>query len=95
MPVVHIVQLDLHEIPFELIVSGEQVIEHFHISVVGKAQMPDTSRFPFFKQKVEQSVIEKTLHQKGHTTPNTHDMEQVIIEVIGLQVLERPAIHLY
>ena len=47
MTVIHIVELNLHEIPAEFVVAREQIVESLDIAVIGKSQIADASRLAF------------------------------------------------
>ena len=51
MPPVHVVQLDLYEVPFQFVVAGEQVVEYFDVSMIGESEVADASGFALFQQE--------------------------------------------
>ena len=89
---VDVIELDLHEIPFDLIVPRKQVIEDLDIAVIRESQVSDTSRFAFGNEKIEHPVIEIASFQRLHTA-HTDAVKQQVVEIIDLQLLERIAVH--
>ena len=101
---VHIVHLDLDEIPERtaalggiLIVEFQQVVEYLLVAVERKAQVPDAARVALFQQEIEDPVFEETLLQDLHAgkiaARSAYRVKQVIVEMIDLQRFEGMPVH--
>lgn len=56
MAIVHIVELNLYEIPLELIVARQEIVEYLYVAVIRKSEIADASRLTLFQQEVEQPL---------------------------------------
>ena len=92
MPPVGIVELDLHEIPVYVVVHGQYFIEHVRCSVKRKSQVPDTPGLAFFHQKINHTVVDVPCPECLDAAI-ADGVQQIIIDVVHLQVLERFPIH--
>lgn len=92
MPPVGIVELDLHEIPVYAVVHGQYFIKHVRCSVKRKPQVPDTPGLAFFHQKINHTVVDVPCPECLDAAI-ADGVQQIIIDVVHLQVLERFPIH--
>ena len=88
---VGIVQLNLHEVPVHLVVHGQCPVEFLFCTVERPAQVTNTSGFALLEQEVEQTVVKETALQAAFSGSTQH-VQQVIVDVVHLQVLQRVVI---
>lgn len=94
---VKIVELNLHEIPFEFIVSGEQIIKHFNIAVVRKTEIAYASGLALLKQIVEHTVFHIPVLKAFHSfsgVAHAYAVKEQVIDIVDLQLFERVFVHL-
>ena len=89
---IHIIKLYLYKIPFHFIVQGECIIICVYRTVKRESQIADTPRLPLFQQKFHHSVINIPCLESLRSA-TTDGVEQIVIDIIRLQILERLAIH--
>ena len=77
MSPIHVIELDLHEVPMYLFVHLQHTIEHFNIAMKGPAEMPDSSPFPFFEQEIEHPILYETPVEQVHSAA-TYAVQEVI-----------------
>ena len=87
------VHLYLHEVPVILIIMLDEPVKDLDIAVIGESQVTDSPSLALLEQEVEHTVIQKARTEVLHTLA-THTMEQIVIDVVNLQLLERVVIHL-
>ncbi len=90
---VEVVELYLHKVPLALVMAGEEVVEHLDIAMVGEAEILDASSLAFSQHEVEHAVVQIARRETLHASL-PYGMEQIIVDVIHTQFLERVAIHL-
>ena len=84
MAVVYIIQLDLHEIPFEFIVAWEHIIKSFNIAMIREAEISYSAGFTLLKKEIENAAVEESLVKGTYTASKAHNVQQVIVDIIGL-----------
>ena len=95
MSPVHVVQLDLHEIPVVFVVVVDEPVEDLHVSVIGEAQVTDASLLLLFYQPVQDAIVHKPLVEFLLCIAATADgMQQQIVDIFHLQFLQRILKHL-
>ena len=92
MAPVDIVQLDLDKIPVHLLVHGQDLVEDLLRPVEREAQVADAARLTLLHQVVDHPVLD-VAGTEGLDAPIADRVQQVIVEIIGLQVLEGVLIH--
>ena len=93
MPPVQVIQLDLHEVPLELVMTRQQIVEHPDIPMIRKTQVADASGLALFQEEIHHPVVEETGIEQPHAVAPAHGMQQVIVDAVHLHFLERLAIH--
>ncbi len=69
MSPVHVVQLDLYEVPFQFVVAGEQVVKDFDVSMIGESEVADASGFTLFQQEVQHAVVQIAGERRASMPP--------------------------
>ena len=87
MAPVDIVQLDLDKIPVHLLVHGQDLVEDLLRPVEREAQVADAARLTLLHQVVDHPVLD-VAGPEGLDAPVADRVQQVIVEIIGLQILE-------
>ena len=93
--VIDIIQLNLHEIPMKFVVARQQVVESLDVAVIGEAEVADAPCFALLHQKIEQIVVDEALHEGGKPLADAYDVQQIVVDVVGLQFHKRIAIHFH
>ncbi len=95
MKPVDIIHLNLHEIPTytTFIVPFEHGIEHFDITMIGKTEITYTSSFSLPDQEIENAVVHISFVKVIHASV-ADSMKKHIIDIVGLEILQRIIIHL-
>ena len=90
---VDIVQLDLDEIPLRLalVVHGQHVVEELLRAVERPSEVPDPSGGAFALKELQHAVVDET-RLEGLKTLSAERVEQVVVDVVDLQLLERLAV---
>ena len=91
---VHVVHLDLDEVPDHLagVVQFHEVVELMLGAVEGESEVPDPARFLFLAQEVDHAVLYVALLE-GLLAAPSDGMEEVVVEIIGLELLEGVPVH--
>ena len=89
---VHVVHLDLHEVPVVLLVQGHHVVEALLVAVEGETEVADAARLALLHEEVhDAAVLEAVLE----ILAVTDGVQQVVVDVVGLEDLQRAAVHLH
>ena len=91
---VHVIELNLHEIPMRPLVHRQHLVEDVHRSVERKSQIADTARFPLSEQKVQHPVVDIAGAERVDSAVADR-MQQIVVDIVHLQVLEGLPIHGY
>ena len=83
---VEVVELDLHEVPRNAHV--EHVVEHLHVPMEGPAQVADPSLGTLLQHEVEHAILDVAILEKLDAAASTDGVHQVVVQVVGLQVLQ-------
>ena len=75
-----------------MVVHRQHFIKDIYCSMERETQITDTSGFTFFNQVIQHSVVDIT-STEGFNTTISNRVQQIIINIIGLQVLERLLVH--
>ena len=94
MPPVNVVELYLHEVPMHLVVHGKHFVEHVHRTVERESEIADAPCFTLLNQEFYHSILDITLAECLYASV-ADGMQQVIVDIVRLQVLERLAVHSY
>ena len=103
---VHIVELNLYEVPmvFSGIVQAEQIVNHLDIAVVRPSQVADAALSLLLHAPVEHTVVEEPCVEGFHAVEvvalqvagrHADAVKQIIVDMVGLQLLERIFEHGY
>lgn len=68
--------------------ARQQIVEGAYVAVIRESEVADASGFSLFQQEVDEIVLEEALHQCGESFAHAYDVEQVVVDVVGLQILE-------
>ena len=90
---VEVVEFNHHEIPLVFVVPRKERVEHGDVAVVGESEVANASGLALFGQIVEHSIVDIALAEGFHSAA-ADAVEQVEVDVIDLQLLERIFIHL-
>ena len=90
---VHVVHFDLDEIPVVLLMGLEQFVKFRLAAVEGESHLADAARLTFLEQEIHHAVFDIALAE-GPDTAAADRVHQVVVEIIGLQLIERVVIHL-
>ena len=88
---VEVVELDLDEVPVDVIVHGQHFVEDLLLSVEGPAEVADAAGFTLLYEEVQHAVVDVSLVEVLHGLAD--GVQQVIVDVVCLQVDERLAVH--
>ena len=75
-----------------MFVHGQHFVEDFHRSVERETQVADPAGFTFLDQIIEHAVLD-IAGTEGFDTAVSDRVQQIIVDIIGLQVLERLLVH--
>ena len=89
---VEIVQLYLYKVPVVLVMQRNDLIEHRLFAVERETEVTDTTRLALLHQIVHNAIIDVTAIEFVHSAANS--VQQVIVEIVHLQFLQRVLIHL-
>ena len=89
---IHIIKLYLYKIPFHLIMQGQRIIICIYRTMKRESQITDTPCLPFLQQKFHHSIINIPCFE-SLCSATADGVEQIVINIIRLQILERLAIH--
>ena len=89
---VEVVELYLHEVPVYPVVHGEHLVEHVLRAVEGEAQVADASCLALLHEVVYHPVLNVALAE-GLDASVPDGMEEVVVDVVDLELLERPSVH--
>ena len=87
---VHIVHLDLHEVPVVLVVQGHHVVEALLVAVEGEAEVADAPRLALLDEEVHDAAV---LEAALVVFQVADGVQQVVVDVVGLEDLQRAAVH--
>ena len=93
MEPVDVVHLDLAEVPLVLAVALEAPLEHLGVAVEGEAEVADALLLAQFHAPVERAVLEVALRE-GLEPAVADGVEEVVVDVVGLEELQRLLEHL-
>ena len=63
--------------------------------MIGEAEVADAPGFALLHQKIEQIIVDKALHESGKPLADAYDVQQIVVDVVGLQFHKRIAIHFH
>ena len=80
---VEIIKLNLHKIPFILLVMFQQIVINGHIAMEREAQIADAPRLTLLHQPGQQAIVEVAF-AKVVQPPAAHGMQEQVVHIIGL-----------
>ena len=91
---VQVVQLNLYEVPFIIVVARQQVVEHPDVTVVRETQVADASCPALFQQKLQNAVVHIARLKLFHAVvAHAYAVQQQVVDIVCLQLLQRVLVH--
>ena len=75
------------------VVLRQQVVKDFYLTMIGEAEVADTSCLPLFNEEIEYAVVDIPAVQRIHSA-HADTVQQVVVDIIHLQFLEGVVVHL-
>ena len=92
---VDIVHLYLCEVPVVLVVEGHHLVELALLAVERPAEVADAAGLAFLEEEVKDTVVDEAFLKVTLAILHAAEgVEQVVVDVVDLQVLERLVVHL-
>ena len=94
---VEVVEFDKHKVKFHLslVVQTERMVEHRHIAMIGETQVANHAFLLLLVEEVHHAIVHESLLKQPHRiepflgTVTADVMPQIVVEIGGLQFLER------
>ena len=97
---VEVIEFDEHEVPMgdSFIVKMQGVVEDGDVAMIRKAEVANDSFLAFLQHEVEDAVVDEAVFKQGHgvvaVVTASDVMQEIIVQVIGPEFLERVVEHL-
>ena len=92
MAPVHVIHLDLDKVPVVFPVQGQEFVQRLLVAMERESQLADGPFLPLLEQEIHHPVFNIT-HLESAISATADGMQEVVVDIIRLQLLERVAVH--
>ena len=90
---VHIVELNLYEVPMVFLVQFHQGIKAGLVSVKGESEISDASLLPLLHQEIHHPIVHESFIKLCHASA-ADGVEEIVVQMVGLEIVQRVMVHL-